>query len=297
MRDVVKVQSEPPRPQRPRRRRRNLTLHYALFIAAAVVLFLILSRTVLFRINEYDISGNNIYTNDQILNAGNLRYGRNMYGINLKKTAERIKSGLIYIDDISLRRKLPDKFIIEVTEAKAYACCEYEGSRYAVITKGGRYLETEQLGARAGLIQIKGMELVNVALGEDFESADETKRDIILDILEAIDEICPDKITEIDITDRTNIVMIYDGRIEVDFGSSLDYEYKLKYISALIENNLEPEAEGTVIYHSSAAGASFIRKEDMELTEQEREAEHNAAQNAPETDSGDGEGAEDGQGD
>ena len=61
MRDVVKVQSEPPRPQRPRRRRRNLTLHYALFIAAAVVLFLILSRTVLFRINEYDISEQHLY--------------------------------------------------------------------------------------------------------------------------------------------------------------------------------------------------------------------------------------------
>ena len=284
MKDVVKVQNEPARSPRPRKRRRNLTLHYIMFIAAAVALFLILARTVLFRIDEYDITGNSIYTNDQILSAGGLKYGKNMYGINIGRTEKRIKDNLIYIEDIKLRRKLPNRFIINVTEAKAYACCEYEGSRYAIITKSGRYLETEQLGARAGLIQIKGMELKNVAIGSDFESEDETKKTIILDLLESIDDICPGKITDIDITDRTNIVMIYDGRIEVDFGSSLDYEYKLRYVSTLIENNLEPEAEGTVIYHSAAAGASFIRKEDMELTEQEREAMHNAQQNAPESD-------------
>lgn len=126
------------------------------------------------------------------------------------------------------------------------------------------------------------MELKNVALGEDFESADPTKTTIILELLDAIDTYCAGKITDIDITDRTNIMMQYEGRITVDFGSSLDYEYKLRYITALIEQNLDPEAEGTLIYHSSAAGASFINKEDMELTEQEREDRRNSGQNAPE---------------
>lgn len=274
MRDVVKTPEPRPQEGRPRRRRRNLSLYYLMIISACVIIFLILARTVLFRINEYDISGNSIYSDEQILEAGGLRYGRNLYGINLERTAEKIRKNLIYIEDVSLRRKLPDRFIIEVTEARAFACCEYE-SRYAIITKTGRYLETEQLGARAGLIQVKGMELTNVALGEDFESRDETKKVIILELMEAISEICDGKITEIDITDRTNITMVYDGRITVEFGSSMDYEYKLKYITAIIEENLEPEAEGTIIYHSTTAGASFIEKGDLELNEQEKEASKN----------------------
>lgn len=282
MRDVVKTPEPRPREGRPRRRRRNLSLYYLMMISACVILFLILARTILFRINEYDISGNSMYTNEQILDAGGLKYGRNLYSINLDKTAEKIKDSLIYIEDISLRRKLPDKFIIEVTEAKAFACCEYE-SRYAIITKSGRYLETEQLGARAGLIQIKGMELTNVALGEDFESRDETKRTIILELMESISEICNGKITEIDITDRTNITMVYDNRIIIDFGSSMDYEYKLKYITAIIEENLDPAAEGEIIYHSSTAGASFIEKGDMELNEQEREENLNQKTEPEET--------------
>ncbi len=283
MKDVVKVSKPASGSGRPRRRRRNMSLYYLMLVAVCVVIFLILSRTILFNIDEYIVSGNSIYSVDQILSAGGLRYGKNMYGINLDRTADRIKNNLIYIEDVKLSRKLPDKFIIEVSEATAYACCEYEGSRYAIITRSGRYLETEQLGARAGLIQITGMELKNVALGEDFESADEAKKTIILSLLDSIDEICPGKITAIDMTDRTNIIMTYDDRITVDFGSSLDYEYKLKYIHALIEENLEPEAEGTVIYHSSAAGASFIRKEDIELAEQERKAAADAQTSAPET--------------
>ena len=283
MKDVVKTAKPRPRQGRPRRRRRNLSLYYLMLITICVIIFLILSRTILFNIDEYLVSGNNIYTTERILEAGNLRNGRNMYGINIEKTEKRIKENLIYVEDVSLRRKLPNKFIVEVTEATAYACVEYEGSRYAIITKGGRYLETEQLGARAGLIQIKGMQLINVALGEEFESADETKRTIILELLDSISEICDGSITEIDITDRTNITMVYDDRIDVDFGSSLDYDYKLRYITAIIEESLEPDAVGTVIYHSSTAGASFISREDQELTDQERQAAADAQLGAPGT--------------
>lgn len=268
MKDVVKSSGNPAPRGRPRRRRRNLSLYYLMLFLICAGIFLVLSRTVLFNIKEYTVTGNSIYSADQILNAGGLHEGRNMYGINLDRTAEKIKDKLIYLESVTLRRKLPDKFIVEVTEAQAFACCEYEGSRYAVITKNGRYLETEQLGARAGLILVTGMQLKNVALGEDFESEDETKKEIILDLFEAISETCDGKITSIDITDRTNITMRYDDRIDIDFGSSLDYEYKLRYITAIIEENLSPEDEGEIIYHSAAAGASFIKKEDLEAVNQ-----------------------------
>lgn len=293
MKDVVKTANSRPAQGRPRRRRRNMTLYYLMLFVLCVVIFLILARTVFFNIDEYIVTGNKIYSADKILEAGNLRDGRNMYGINLDKTAEKIKDNLIYIEDVELKRKLPNKFIVTVSEATACACCEYEGSRYAIITRTGRYLETEQLGARAGLMLIKGLDLKNVAIGEDFEPADETKKTIILELLESIGEICDGDITEIDITDRTNITMKYQDRIDIDFGSSLDYEYKLRYITAIITESLDPDAEGKIIYHSSAAGASFIKKEDLEITEQEKLASEQIAENTP---SGENSSEEDGGG-
>ncbi len=275
MKDVVKTAKPQGNPTRPRRRRRNLSLYYLMIITVCILIFLVLSRTVFFNINEYLVSGNKLYADDTILEAGNLRYGRNMYGINIEKTEQKIKDTLVYVEDVNLKRKLPDKFVVEVTEAKAYACVEYD-NRYAIITKSGRYLETEQLDARAGLMLIKGMELKDVALAQDFASKDDTKKTIILELLNAISETCDGKITEIDITDRTNISMVYDNRITIDFGSSLDYDYKLRYITAIIEENLDPDEEGTIIYHSSAAGASFIKKEDILQNEADREAQLNA---------------------
>lgn len=274
MKDVVKTNVKKPAATRPgtkHRRRRNLSLYYLLIFIICVLVLFILSRTVLFNINEYLVSGNERYSTDEILEAGNLKLGKNMYNLNLDNAEARIKDELIYIEEVELLRKLPDKLIVNITEATAYACCEYDNGRYCVISRGGRYLETEQLNVRNDLIVITGMELTGVALGEDFESKDENKELIILELLKTIDELCPDKITYIDITDRTNIKMGYQGRIDIEFGSSLDYEYKLRYIITIIEENLDATSEGTLIYHSAQAGASFISRDDLAKMEEEFE--------------------------
>ncbi len=283
MKDVVKsgpVKSNGVR-RRPKRKR-NLSLYYIMiFMISALILF-ILSRTVLFRINEYKVSGVSRYTIEQILSTGDLSTGKNMFSLNIDKTEEKIKKALIYVENINIRRKLPDTLIVEVEEAIPYACCEYEGTRYAVISRNGRYLETEQQSPREELLTVIGMDLQEVSLGADFKSSDANKKTILMDLISSIDEICPGKIKYIDITDRTDIVMGYDGRIDIEFGSSLDYKYKLRYITAIIEDRLEPDATGRIIYHSAAAGASFVTEEGLEELEQEKER-YEQEKNAPES--------------
>lgn len=261
MKDVVKT--APVKNNKRRRRKRNMSLYYLLILIIVITVVFILSRTLLFNINKYVISGNEKYTDSQILAAGNLDTGDNMYRLDLDKTEDNIKKSLIYIEDITLRRKLPDTLYIDITEASAYACCEYEGNRYCVISRSGRYLETEQPNKREDLLCVYGMELTGVALGEDITSSDDDKIDIVFDLFDAVEDTCQGKITYIDITDRTNIKIGYEGRIDIDFGSSLDYEYKLKYITAIIEDNLDENATGKIIYHSATAGASFISSENL----------------------------------
>ncbi len=262
MKDVVKTQPNKNAPKR-RRRRRNMSLYYLMMLLFVLLVVFILSRTVLFNIQEFSMSGNKRYTDNQILSAGGLELGDNMYSINIDKTESRIKEALIYVDDIKLSRKLPNSLIVEVTEAEEFACCEYEGNRYAVISQGGRYLQTEQPNKREDLVMLLGLDLTGVSLGETLKSTDEDKLNIVFDLFEAIAKTCPGKINYIDITDRTNIRMGYDHRIDIDFGSSLDYEYKLRYISTIITEKLREDERGKIIYHSSAAGASFISEADL----------------------------------
>lgn len=280
MRDVVKSQpaqnAQPVR--RRRRRRKNLSLYYLMiFLICGIILF-VLSRTVLFRIKTIEVVGNSRYTAQELIDAAGLRIGRNMYNVDLKEAEEDIMDEFIYIDSVSVRRKLPDKMVITVEEASAFACCQYEGSRYATITRSGRYLETEQSSPRAELTQIYGLELVEVERGKSLKCTDEDKLEVLNQLLDAIDEICPGKISYIDITNRADIVMGYGGRIDIEFGSSLDYEYKLRYITAIIQDNLEPDAQGRIIYHSASAGASFITNEDLEQMQEDLEERKEQAQ-------------------
>lgn len=304
MRDVVKQPPAGSRPQtsgtngangaagvRPKRRRRkrNLSLYYLMiFLICGFILFL-LSRTLLFRVKEYVVTGNSRYTVEQILDAADLKVGKNMYNIDTDKVEQKIKDELIYIENVTVRRKLPDKMTITVEEAEPFACCQYEGSRYAVITRSGRYLETEQASPRAELLQIYGLDLVNVSLGEELESEDPNKLTIVMQLLDAMDEICPGKVSYIDITDRTDIMIGYAERIDIEFGSSLDYEYKLRYVSAIIENNLSDDETGRLIYHSAAAGVSFITNEDLQQMQEdlaqreEQQANQQQSQESTET--------------
>ncbi len=263
MKDVKKALPDKSAPKR-RKHKRNLSLYYLLMLIFVVIVLVILSRTVLFNIATITVSGNQRYSRAEILSAADISVGDNMFSINLEKTEERVKDAFIYIDDIELRRRLPDGFEISVTEAEEFACCQYEG-RYAIVSRGGRYLVTEQRDPREGLLMIYGADLKNVSLGNTIESGDEDKLSILEDLFAAMEETCPDKITAIDITDRTNITLTYENRIEIDFGSFLDYEYKLRYITKIIEESLGEEERGKIIYHSASAGASFIAEEDIGL--------------------------------
>ncbi len=274
MQDVVKTNPQATGWKRRKRRRRrgNMSLYYLMLFVVMVIILYILSRTVFFKVENYDISGNSRYSDSEILGAAGLGDNENLYNIDLSATEAKIKKNLIYIDSVTVSRELPGTIIIEITEAEEFACCQYEGNRYAVISRNGRLLQTEQPESEEDLLQIYGLDLIDVSLGDEFTSSDENKKSIIMNLLDVIDETCPGKIDYIDITDRTDITMSYDGgRIIIDFGSSLDYEYKMRYLITIIEANLDADASGELIYISSSSGVSFIPDEGLEELEQSKD--------------------------
>lgn len=268
MKDVVKTQPRRTGNTKRRRRKKDLSLYYLMIFLISVIILYILSKTVLFKVKEYVITGNNRYSTAQILTAGNLSTGKCMLNIKMGKTEEQIKETLIYIENISIKPSLPDKVIIRVEEAEPFACLKYEDSRYAVISRSGRYLETEQPSSRRELIQIYGMEPQDVSLGKSFESADPYKLTILNELLDTIEKVCPGSISYIDLTDRTDILMGYGNNLDIEFGSSQDYDYKMKYIKAVIDK-LDTNEPGRLIYHSRQAGISFVTNEDLAAMEEE----------------------------
>ncbi|MCD8095784.1 MAG: FtsQ-type POTRA domain-containing protein [Ruminococcus sp.] len=249
-------------------RRRN-TVNLYVTIAAAVVAALatLLCVTVLFNLSNtgLTVSGTTLYAPEQVQSVAGLVPGQNLVRLNTDFIAARIKENLPYVDDVTIVKNYPDSLTINITEAVAQFQIEQDGLYYT-ISSSGRILEAEQSERDEELTLVVGYELKNTAAGDDAESEDSQKTETISEIMTQLEELEYESIEQIDITDRTDIVLSYDGRIEIKLGSSVDIDIKLSYIKAVLDSSIPESYEGTLKYNGIDSGISAIPKEETVAT-------------------------------
>lgn len=261
MQDVVKTEKRHS-PNR-RKRRRNLSLYYFIIVVIAIIVLLILSRTVLFNSSEIIVNGVSKYTEAQILEAADIKLGDNLFKQSPKAIENKLIEKLVYIESAEIKRQLPDSITINVTEAKPFACCEYGEGLYAIVSQSGKFLEVELTAPQKNLLLVKGSELETAEIGGEFITADPEKSEILFKLFDVIAKSAPDKFTAIDLTTRVDIVLHCSEKLVAEIGSFKDYEYKIKYVSAILEK-LPEDADGKIIYHSASAGVSYISQADLD---------------------------------
>lgn len=236
-------------------RMRNLYIG-SIFIVLAIILIACL--VFFFNIETIQIEGVTLYGDEQIQIVGGVQSGQNLIRLDTDVVEERLKNNLVYIEDVKVQQKLPSTLVITCTEAEKAVDIEENGSYY-VVSSSGRVLE--QSAKPTGRIPvIKGFELKSKTPGEELASKDSLKTDILSQLLAGIQDNHYKRITNIDMSDRSDIKILYDERIEIRLGSSVDIESKLTQIKAVIDRQRE-DYEGTVIYNSIESGISAIPKE------------------------------------
>lgn len=236
-------------------RMRNLYIG-SIFIVLAIILIACL--VFFFNIETIQIEGVTLYGDEQIQIVGGVQSGQNLIRLDTDVVEERLKNNLVYIEDVKVQQKLPSTLVITCTEAEKAVDIEDNGSYY-VVSSSGRVLE--QSAKPTGRIPvIKGFELKSKTPGEELASKDSLKTDILSQLLAGIQDNHYKRITNIDMSDRSDIKILYDERIEIRLGSSVDIESKLTQIKAVIDRQRE-DYEGTVIYNSIESGISAIPKE------------------------------------
>ncbi len=236
-------------------RMRNLYIG-SIFIVLAIILIACL--VFFFNIETIQIEGVTLYGDEQIQIVGGVQSGQNLIRLDTDVVEERLKNNLVYIEDVKVQQKLPSTLVITCTEAEKAVDIEENGSYY-VVSSSGRVLE--QCAKPTGRIPvIKGFELKSKTPGEELASKDSLKTDILSQLLAGIQDNHYKRITNIDMSDRSDIKILYDERIEIRLGSSVDIESKLTQIKAVIDRQRE-DYEGTIIYNSIESGISAIPKE------------------------------------
>lgn len=233
--------------RKQREKARRMRMYIVAVILVVAVVFTVLVFNVFFNIQTVEVVGSTNYTADEIFEASGITVGDNMLRENTDKCSENITSALVYVESAQVRKIYPNTVKISVEASVPFANVR-TANGCMLISQGGKILE-KLINPRSGIMEINGAE-ANIALevGDRLESVDENKTKDIYTLLEAFYDSGyePGSVTNIDITDRTNVKFVYDGRIEVELGVISDIDYKLNFVSEIVNNQIGTAVTGTL---------------------------------------------------
>lgn len=235
---------------RQRRRRRKTGTKGVFFGPLAfviIVIALIFGMSVFFRVTNIEVTGNSIYTTQEVIEASGVEEGDNLFFVNSITAGSRIISRLPYVSEASVERNLPDRVIIKIRESQAIAYIMVEDTAW-VIDSSCKLLGPGDLTEVTGLIKVTGLTAINPSIGEVVAPGEEdtVKVTYLASILRQAEmrAMAPD-ITSLDITNVADPTFEYLGRFTVKLGRNENVDYKMGLLESTVEQ-LSAGDSGTI---------------------------------------------------
>ncbi len=236
-----------PRHNRRRyKRRARFGFLYKLLAVIAMLAAVVMGATVFFRVEEMVVAGNVRYDAQQVIDATGIVQGDNLFGMNKFETARQIRRQLPYVEGVNIRRGWPDTLIITVTECEAAARVTGERGQW-LISKSGKILELAR-GTAQNVIRVDGLNAVQPEAGLPLVVREEqqARGDSLLALLQSLEQGgMLGKVTYIDMTSPSRILMDFEGRFTVKLPVSGDFAYLLGAMGQAVAT-LEDYETGTL---------------------------------------------------
>lgn len=251
---------------RSRTRRRNRGRFGPLFkllCVVGVILALTVGATVFFRVEQVTVSGNQRYTQEEIIAASGIQLGDNLYSLNKVCIDQNIRTTLPYIGDLTINRALPSTIQITVTEWEAVAqvaapgveqvaAYQEEAGEKAVTTAQepwlisvkGKLLEPAPPDSAA--IAVTGLIPLSPQAGSMMEvpEGEHTRLAALTALLEALGEAgMQSQVSDIRL-EATQLMVRYAGRFDVKMKLNADFSYDVRLMRAIREKMEEQDGEG-----------------------------------------------------
>lgn len=252
--------------KKKRRRKRRKLMFYTLLTVFMVIVITVLSLTVFFNINKFDVQGNTHYSADEIIAASGLHTGQNMFRLNKFDIIENLKSSLPYLSDVTIRRKLPSSMQISVAESQPFAYISQQGSFY-IIDENLKVLEAAT-EPQTGIPEIKGLIIESVQTGQQLTAADGAEQTLLKLTQSMKANFGTENVTSVNAESIYELSFVYDGRVTVMLGGAERLDDKLRLTRYVIDENPSKEhAEIDVSSGKKAYYRSVAVEENGEETE------------------------------
>lgn len=221
--------------------RRTLIFVFVLALTVCVCLF-----TPIFNVTDISVEGNRAVSEEQIIKAAAVKNGTNIFRINTIKSVKNV-CGIGYVEKAEIKRRLPSKIVIKVTECTESAYIIY-AANYVGIDATGKVLSVKKVSeVQEGITTVTGMSLKSFKTGEKFEPVKEEKKQVLLDIFAAAEkQKLLASIKNINIADTNDIKFTLDSGTAVVLGKDEELEYKLAYLKEVVKSLDEKTRGGTV---------------------------------------------------
>lgn len=242
-----KPNNRPPQkaPVRKKRRRRGRNLlYYIMFTMIAVAVGLILSLTVFFKIETIEAEGLSRYTPEEVIRTTGIQLEENLFRVDDRKVSQALVDTYPYIESVQLRRNLPSKLTLKITEAEPLGTFLQEDGSYVVVSGKGRVLELGRGTPPDGILVVNGVSIEGAQLCQDIPEENNESLGMLRYLVEAINTTGFERITRIDLSDRLNMYIVYEDRVKIELGSENQLEDKLDFAKYALDNNVREDFEG-----------------------------------------------------
>ena len=213
-----------------------------------------------FNIKEITASGNEKITSEELVSLSGILLEENIFKIRKSGAEQTIKENA-YIEQVAIKRKLPDKIEIQVVERKPSLMITFANA-YVYINNQGYMLEVSPNALKLPILTGFSTPEEEIRAGNRLCSEDLQKLEHVLQIIKSAESNgLEEKVTKINIADKQNYVLeLNTEKKKVYLGDDSNLSTKMLYIVSILEENKDIEGEIFVNTDLNNKGAIFRKK-------------------------------------
>lgn len=267
------------------KKRQNFIITVALCVIV-VSLIAVLLITML-RINSIQVVDCERYSAEEVINQSTLKKGGSMLLISKNKICEKLREDLPYISQAKISRAWPDTIVITVEEAVAELAID-TGSGYILLDSSCKVLDAsadflvETAAPLVGVTPVKYVAGQTIQFAEELdeettqdesttaeeatsEQTTQAKRDKISTediskLLQALKDSGIEKVTYLDLTDISDVILVLNHRIEIKLGTlSKANERLLKFAERVIEETEKDDMSHEILIDLTSDKEARVR--------------------------------------
>ena len=243
------------------------SIFFDVLVTALVGVVVWFGMMFFFKIETVECEGITVYDTADIIGESGLAVGGKMYGIDSDEMIERLGARFPYLMNIRIDRRLPSTVVIIAEEDTALYYTEL-GGKYYLLSEELRVLESSQsqalIAENEKLLHIVLPDVARAVVGEKVQYFRAKNEEYVLTTLESIMALPQvGSINVVDMSDRFELTLRYDNRINVELGEAEDIPSKVRFAFAMIDEFSE-FATGTVSARSVESGyVSIVDPQDV----------------------------------